>query len=95
MYENTEWEHSFSTSTPSQSRSKMGMGDQRQTSVTFNPGEESRNLFVKEAGWAPELVWSGLENGKSLDPIGVRNPNPTTCKDSSYRLSYCGPVKYL
>jgi len=50
------------------------MGVQRETSVTLTPGEEPRNPFAKEAGEAPGLVWSGMANGKSLGPIGVRNP---------------------
>lgn len=57
----------------------------------FNPWEDPRNPFAKEAGEAPELGWSGLENGKSLGPIGVRNPKSANCNESLYRLSYSGP----
>ena len=49
----------------------------------FTPGKDPVPI-VKEAGWAPEPVWTG---GKSR-PTGIRSPDRPACSQSLYRLSY-------
>jgi hypothetical protein len=43
--------------------------------------------ILKEAGWAPRPVWTGVEN---LAPTGIRSPDHPA-RSESYRLSYRGP----
>ena len=40
---------------------------------------------VQEAGWAPGMVWTRVEN---LALTGIRSPDRPTCSQSLYRLSY-------
>jgi len=45
-----------------------------------------------ETGWAPGPVWTGAEN---LAPTGCRSPDRPSCRESQYRLSFCGPQGQL
>jgi len=40
--------------------------------------------IVKKVGWAPEPVWTGMEN---LAPTGIRSPDRPARSESLYRLS--------
>ena len=53
----------------------------------FTPGKDPVPI-VKEAGWTPEPVWTGVEN---LAPTGIRSPDRPARSESLYRLSYPGP----
>ena len=44
--------------------------------------------LLKEAGWAPSLVWKGAEK---LAPTGFRSPDRPDPRELLYRLSYSGP----
>ena len=48
------------------------------------PGKDTVPI-VREAGWAPEPVWTGKEN---LAPTGIRSPNRSARSQSLYRLRY-------
>jgi hypothetical protein len=50
----------------------------------FTP-EKDPVPIVQEAGWAPEPVWTGVEN---LAPTGVRSPDRPARSQSLYRLIY-------
>jgi hypothetical protein len=50
----------------------------------FTPGKDPVPI-VQEAGWAPGLVWTGVEN---LTPTEIRSPDRPTRSQSLYRLSY-------
>jgi hypothetical protein len=57
-------------------------------SVTPRPLFTSRKgpvPIVEEAGWAPGLVWSGVEN---LAPTRIRSPDRPACSHLLYRLRY-------
>jgi hypothetical protein len=56
--------------------------------VNATPGRFIPVPIVKEAGWAPGLVWKGAEN---LAPTGIRSPDRPRRSESLYRLSYNGP----
>ena len=53
----------------------------------FNP-EKDPVLVVQDAGWAPEPVWTGVEN---LSPTGIRSPDRPARTESLYPLSHRGP----
>jgi len=53
----------------------------------FTPGKDSVPI-LKEAGWAPEPVWTGAEN---LASTGIRSPDRPARSVSLYGLSYPGP----
>ena len=50
----------------------------------FTPGKDPV-LIVQEAGWAPGLVWTGVEN---LVRTGTRSPDHPVHSQSLYRLRY-------
>ena len=50
----------------------------------FTPGKELVPI-VQEAGWAPGLVWTGVED---LAPTGIRSLDRPARSQSLYRLSY-------
>jgi hypothetical protein len=50
----------------------MGVGGQRHAPAAFTPGKDPVPI-VQEAGWAPGLVWIGVEN--LTHPPGF-NPRP-------------------
>ena len=47
-------------------------------------------FVVKEAGWVPVPVWTGVEKRKCLSPTRVRTPNRPACCESLYELPYTG-----
>jgi hypothetical protein len=47
----------------------MGVGGQRHMPAALPPGKDPVPI-VKEAGWAPGPVWTGVEN---LTPTGIRS----------------------
>ena len=49
------------------------------------PRERDPLPIVREAEWAPGLVWTGAEN---LAPTGIRLPDRPACSESRYGLSY-------
>jgi len=55
----------------------MGMGGQRHTLGKYLVP------IVKEAGWIPELFWTGAEN---VAPEGIRPPDRPPRSESLYRL---------
>ena len=65
----------------------MGVGG-RQAPAAFTPGKDPVPI-VQEAGWAPGLVWIGVEN---LAPTGIWSPDLAVSSESLYRLSYPGPL---
>ena len=50
----------------------------------FTPGKDPVPI-VQEAGRAPGLVWTGVEN---LAPTGILSPDCPACSQSLYRLHY-------
>jgi len=62
----------------------MGVGGQLNAPVASTPGKDPV-FVVREAGWAPEPVWTGAEN---LAPTGIRSPKRLACSQSLYLLSY-------
>ena len=64
----------------------MGSGWSMPRPGRFTPGKDSLPI-AEEAGWAPGLVLTGVEN---LAPTGIRSPDRPTRGDSLYRLSYRG-----
>jgi hypothetical protein len=44
---------------------------------------------AQEVRWAPETVWTGVEN---LAFTGVLSPDRPSRSESLYRLSYCVPL---
>jgi hypothetical protein len=50
----------------------------------FTPGKDPVTI-VREAGWAPGLVWTGAEN---LAPTGIRSPDRPARSQSLYRPRY-------
>jgi len=65
----------------------MGMGGQRHPPPSrFTPGKDPVRI-LQEAGWVPELVWTGTEN---LVPTGIRSPDRPARSESLYRLRYPG-----
>ena len=52
----------------------MGVGGQRYTPAAFTPGKNPVPV-VQEAGWAPGLVWMGVEN---LAPHRDLIPGPSS-----------------
>ena len=46
----------------------------------FTPGKDTVPI-VQEAGWAPGLVWTGMED---LSPTGIRSPDRPACSKSLY-----------
>ena len=52
------------------------------------PREGDPVPIAYEAGWAPGLVWTGVEN---LAPTGIRSPDRAARSEPPYRLSYRGP----
>ena len=50
----------------------------------FTPGKDPLPI-VREAGWAPGLVWTCAEN---FAPTGIRSPDRPARSQSLYRLSY-------
>ena len=65
------------------------MGGQGHAPAAFTPGKDLVPI-VQEAGWAPGLVWIGVEN---LAPTEIRSPDSPARSESLYRLSY--PVHLL
>jgi len=61
----------------------MGVGGQRHTPATLLPIPT-----VQEAGWVPELFWTGAEN---LVPTGFRYADHPACSELLYQLGYRGP----
>jgi hypothetical protein len=51
------------------------------------PRERDPLSIEQEAGWAPELVWTGVEN---LAPTGIRSPDRPASSNSLYRQHYPG-----
>ena len=52
--------------------------------LLFTPGKDTVPI-VQEAGWAPGLVWTGVEN---LTPTGIRSPDRPPRSQSLYRVRY-------
>jgi hypothetical protein len=50
----------------------------------FTPRKDTVPI-VQEAGWAPGLVWTGVEN---LAPTRIRSPDRPACSQSLYWLCY-------
>jgi hypothetical protein len=65
----------------------MGGGWSRPRLSRFTPGKDPVPI-VEEAGWAPELVWTGAEN---LFLTEIRSPDRPARGESLYRLHYPGP----
>ena len=61
-----------------------GEGSASRPRPLFTPGKDPVPI-VQEAGWAPQLVWTGAEN---LAPTGIRSPDRPARSQSLYRLSY-------
>ena len=57
----------------------------------FYPRERDTVPIVQEAGWAPGPFWTGEEYAA---PTGIRSPDSPACRESLYRLSYRGPLRY-
>ena len=55
----------------------------------FTPGKDPVPI-VQEAGWAPELVWTGVEN---LVATGIRSPDLSARSQSLYLLHY-SPISW-
>jgi hypothetical protein len=55
----------------------------------FTPGGDAVPI-LQEAGWAPEPVWTGMEN---LAHTGIQSPKRLRRSKSIYLLSYPGPQK--
>jgi hypothetical protein len=55
----------------------------------FTPGKEPVPI-VQEAGWAPERVWTCVEN---LASTGIQSPDRSACSKSLYWLSYSDTIK--
>ena len=53
----------------------------------FTPGKDPVPIFVQEAGWASEPVWTGAEN---LSSTGIRSPDGPARSESLYRLHNTG-----
>ena len=68
----------------------MGVGGQRHAPADCTPGEDLVPI-VQEAGWAPGLLWIGVEN---LTTTGIRSPYLPARSESLYRLSYPGPFTH-
>ena len=58
----------------------------------FYPQEEPRHLFQR-AGWAPELIWVGFGEEKSLSPARYRTLDCPARSESLYQLRYPGSFK--
>ena len=65
----------------------MGVDGQRHALAAFTPGRCPVPI-VQEAGWAPRLVWIGVEN---LAPTGIRSLDLPARSKSLYRLRYPDP----
>jgi len=63
---------------------RRGLGVSVTLRTLFTPGKDPVPI-VQEAGWAPEPVWTGVEN---LVPAGFRSPDRPAPSQSLYRLSY-------
>ena len=57
----------------------------------FNRGKDPVPI-VQEAGWAPEPVWTAVEN---LTPTGIRSPDRPARSQSLYRLRYPANFRQL
>jgi hypothetical protein len=58
----------------------------------FYPQTEARHLF-QQAGWAPEPVWMGYGEEKSLAPARDRTLDCPANSESLYQLHYPGSFK--
>ena len=58
----------------------------------FYPQEEPRHLF-QQAGWAPEPIWMGFGEEKSLAPARYQTLDCPDCSESLYQLRYPGSFK--
>jgi hypothetical protein len=56
------------------------------------PWERDPEPIVQVVGWAPEPVWTGVEN---LAPTGIRSPDRSAGSESLYRLRHPGPKRYI
>ena len=63
---------------------RMGWGVSLTPRPLFTPGKNPVPI-VQEAGWAPQLVWTGAEN---LTPTGIQSPDHPARSQSLYRLRY-------
>jgi len=68
---------------------RRGWGVSITPGLLFTPGKDPVPI-IQEAGWAPGLVWTGVEN---LTPTGFRSPDRPARSQSLYRLSY--PAHFL
>jgi len=59
------------------------------TTIPLYPSGKDTVPIVREAGWAPGLVWTGEEY---LAPTGIRSPDSSARSESLYRLSYPVPT---
>jgi len=64
-----------------------GVGGHHHAPAAFTPRKDPIPI-VQEAGWAPGLVWIGVEN---LAPTGIRCPDLPACSKSLYQVQYPGP----
>jgi hypothetical protein len=68
---------------------RKGWGDSVTPPPLFNSGKEPVTI-VKEAGWAPGPVWTGVEN---LASIGIRFPDRPVRIQSLYQLRYSSKLR--
>jgi hypothetical protein len=67
-----------------------GDGSVSRPGRSLPPGKDPVPI-VQEAGWAPGLVLTGVEN---LAPTGIRSPDRPARGQSLYRLRYPAHVIY-
>ena len=65
-------------------RALEGVRGQHHAPAALYPGKDPAPI-VREAGWAPGLVWTGAEN---VAPTGIRSPDPPARSHLLYRLRY-------
>ena len=56
------------------------------------PLERDLVPIVSEAGWAPGLVWTGIEN---LASTGIQSPDHLTCSELLHHLHYPAHMKNI
>jgi hypothetical protein len=52
---------------------------------------KNSGVTLQEAGWAPALVWTAMEEKRHLAPTELRNSDRPTGNMFLYQLRYPGP----